>query len=262
MVMALVGGFWSEAPGQTPAPGSMDSEERGLMIAREADRRTADYEDFIASLRMILVGRDGRQRIRELEFSALAIEGDGERTLLLFRSPRDLTGTAFLSHAHDDGGEDQWMYLPAVKRTRRIAGASRSSSFMGSEFAYEDVSSGRLERYRHRYVGIESLDGKDAQVVDRVPVDEQSGYSRQRVWFESSRSLPVRIEYFDLAGEPLKTLTLENYARHGELWRAGTMRMKNLRTGAETRLEWSDFRFDTGLSARQFTPDDLDRRGA
>lgn len=238
-----------------------DSDRRGLEIAREAESRTGGYSDFQALLRMELVGRDGDLRKRELEVSALVVAGEGERTLLVFRSPRDLAGTSLLSHAHEDGGEDQWLYLPSMKRVKRIASAKRSASFMGSEFAYEDVSSSDVDRFTWQFIGLDRVENREMYLLDRFPRDDGSGYSRQRVLIDRESYLPIRIEYFDDRGEHLKTLRLTDYAFHGPCWRAATMTMENHRTGRITRLDWSDFRFDTGLAPRRFTPDDLSRRG-
>lgn len=237
------------------------AEERGLAIAREVDRRIAGYRDLEARLTMVLVSREGRERKRELAVSALAAPDGGERTLLVFRSPRDLAGTALLSHARPGEGDDQWLYLPAMKRVKRIAASARSGSFMGTEFAYEDIGSQEVALFTYRYEGETRVEGRAVHVVDRFPVDPASGYSRQRVYVDRDEVVPVRIEYFDGRGEHRKTLVLTDYTEHGPYRRAGLMRMENHRSGAVTRLEWSDIRFDVGLAERRFTPDGLARAG-
>jgi len=122
----------------------------GLAIARETDRRTGGYEDYQARLTMVLVSRDGKERVRRMEVSALA-SGEGELTLLVFQSPRDLAGTALLSHSHVGAGDDQWLYLPSMKRVKRIAASKQSGSFMGSELAYEDISSQEVGNFAYQY---------------------------------------------------------------------------------------------------------------
>lgn len=244
-----------------PSTGETGPEQRGLEIAREVSGRTTGYADYEARLTMTLLSRDGKERVRELDVSVLDVPGDGERTLLAFRSPRDLAGTALLTHAHESAEDDQWLYLPAMKRVKRVSGASRSGSFMGSEFSYEDVSSEDVGNFTYRYEGEERLEGRTVDVVDRFPVDPGSGYSRQRVYVDREDRVPLRIEYFDARGEHLKTLTLGDYETYGPYRRAGVMTMENRRTGAVTRLEWTDYHFDTGLSERRFTPDALARRG-
>jgi hypothetical protein len=256
MLSGIGSGAHAQEAGSEPDP-----EERGRAIALEADRRIAGYRDYAARLTMVLVGRDGTERVREMEVSALAVPGDGDRTLLVFRSPRDLQGTALLTHAHRSSRDDQWLYLPAMKRVKRIASSKQSGSFMGSEFAYEDIGSREVEKFAYRYIEDGSIDAAPVHIVDRFPIDEGSGYSRQRVYLRMDGCLPIRIEYFDSRGQHIKTLTLGDYARLDGYWRARTLTMVNHRTDAATRLEWSDFRFDTGLGERRFTPDGLARRG-
>ncbi len=261
MLLLSLGGGQANAQEAVRNTDGSSPEERGLAIAREADRRTAGYDDYEARLTMVLVSRNGKERVREMEVSALAKSGEGERTLLVFRSPRDLAGTALLSHSHAGAGNDQWLYLPAMKRVKRIAAANQSGSFMGSEFAYEDISSQEVGSFTYRYEGEDRIGDAEVYVVERFPVDGSSGYSRQRVCLDRIEYLPLRIEYFDTRGEHVKTLTLADYVQHGPYWRAGTMTMESHRTGAVTRLEWSDFRFDAGVSERRFTADGLGRRG-
>jgi outer membrane lipoprotein-sorting protein len=246
----------SSAAAEDPTP-----EERGLAIAREVSRRTTGYADYEARLTMTLLSRDGKERVRELDVSVLDIPDDGERTLLVFRSPRDLAGTSLLTHAHESSEDDQWLYLPAMKRVKRVSGASRSGSFMGSEFAYEDVSSEDVGNFTYRYEGEERIEDRAVDVVDRFPLDPGSGYSRQRVYVDRQARVPLRIDYFDARNEILKTLTFTDYEAYGPYRRAGVMTMENQRTGALTRLEWAGFRFDADLSERRFTPDALSRRG-
>jgi outer membrane lipoprotein-sorting protein len=245
----------------TSAAGDATPEERGLAIAREVSRQTTGYADYEARLTMTLLSRDGKERVRELEVSVVDVPDDGERTLLVFRSPRDLAGTALLTHAHESSEDDQWLYLPAMKRVKRVSGASRSGSFMGSEFAYEDVSSEDVGNFTYRYEGEERIENRAVDVVDRFPLDPGSGYSRQRVYVDRQARVPLRIDYFDARDEHLKTLTFADYEAYGPYRRAGVMTMENQRTGAVTRLEWTGFRFDSDLPERRFTPDALARRG-
>jgi outer membrane lipoprotein-sorting protein len=243
----------SVAPAQT-------AEESGLAIAREAGRRSSGYADYTARLTMTLRTRDGRQRLREMRVSGLAVNGDGERTLIVFEEPRDLQGTALLTFSHPQESDDQWLYLPSFKRVKRIAAGNRSGSFMGSEFAYEDIGSVEVEKFTYRYVGDETLDGEETFVVERYPVDSSSGYSRQTVWVDRQEYRPLRIDYYDKNGELLKTLRFVGY-RHiaGAYWRADEMTMINHQTGRKTTLTWSDYAFDMGLGARDFSPNGLAR---
>ncbi|NIN71755.1 MAG: outer membrane lipoprotein-sorting protein [Gemmatimonadetes bacterium] len=252
-VLALLLADSSLAPAQTP-------EERGLAIAREAERRSSGYTDYSARLTMVLRTRDGRERLREMRVSGLAMNGDGDRVLIVFEDPRDLAGTALLTYSHPQQSDDQWLYLPSLKRVKRIAAGNRAGSFMGSEFAYEDIGSQEVDKFTYRYVGDEILDGEQAFVVERRPVDSSSGYSRQTVWVDRAEYRPLRIDYYDNNGELLKTLRFVGYRQvAGAYWRADQMTMANHQTGRTTTLTWSDYAFDTGLHERDFSPSGLAR---
>lgn len=248
------------AIGNVATAAGQSAEERGLAIASEADRRVRGYRDFSAKLAMVLRGGDGEEHRRELRIRNLEVEGGGEKTLLIFDSPRDLRGTALLSHSHPDESDDQWLYLPALKRVKRVAAGNQSGSFMGSEFAYEDIGSQELDKFTYRFLREESADGEACFVVERLPLDSNSGYSRQVVWLDEDAYRPLRIDYFDRGGELLKSLRMHDYRLHdGRFWRPAEMVMVNHRTGRTTILMWSEFQFALGLDGRDFDPDDLAR---
>ena len=131
---------------------------------------------------------------------------------------------------------------------------------MGSEFAYEDIGSQEVEKFTYRYLREEDIDGQEAFVIERRPVDPGSSYRRQVVWLDRKAYRPLKIDYYDRDDELLKTLSFDDYGRYGDRhWRAGEMKMVNHRTGASTTLLWQDYEFDTGLDERDFDPDRLDR---
>ena len=242
-----------DAHAQTP-------EEKGLAIAREMDRRDSGWKDQRASLVMTLRNRQGQESRRELRISTLEVDGDGDKSLTLFDSPRDVKGTAFLSFTHATEPDDQWLYLPALKRVKRISSRNKSGSFMGSEFAYEDLSSQEVEKYRYKWLRDEALDGKQTMVVEYYPAYENSGYTRQVVWIDSEIRQVVRTEYYDRKNALLKTLTIDGYRQYIDRhWRADAMHMVNHQTGKSTSIEWSDYRFDTGLTDRDFDRNALKR---
>ena len=180
-----------------PAAYAESPEEKGLGIAREMDRRGGGWKDQRADLVMILRNRQGQESRRELRISTLEVEGDGDKSLTVFDSPRDVKGTAFLSHTHATKPDDQWLYLPALKRVKRISSRNKSGSFMGSEFAYEDLSSQEIAKYRYKWLRDEALDGKETMVVEYYPQYENSGYTRQVVWIDSAIWRVVKTEYYD-----------------------------------------------------------------
>ena len=131
------------------AAGAESPEEKGLAIAREADRRDTGFGDSTANLLMVLRNRHGQESVRNIRVRTLEVEGDGDKSLSIFDNPKDVKGTAFLTFGHKVGDDDQWLYLPALKRVKRISSRNKSGSFMGSEFAYEDISSPEVEKYTY-----------------------------------------------------------------------------------------------------------------
>jgi len=135
----------SAATAETPA-------EKGLAIAIEADKRDGGWHDSESSLTMILRNKHGDESRREIRGKSLEVHDDGDKTLTIFDTPRDVKGTAFLNYTHKAGDDDQWLYLPALKRVKRIASRNKSGSFMGSEFAYEDIASQEVEKYTYKWL--------------------------------------------------------------------------------------------------------------
>jgi outer membrane lipoprotein-sorting protein len=224
-------------------------EEKGLEIAREIDRRDAGFQDVTVSMTMTLRNRHGKESIRKIRIKTLEVEGDGDKSLTIFDNPRDVKGTAFLNFTHKVGDDDQWLYLPALKKVKRISARNKSGSFMGSEFSYEDIASQEIEKYTYKWIRDEVYDGKECFVVERYPVDKKnSGYTRLVTWIDKAEYRPVKVEYFDRKNSHLKTLTFSKYKQYiGKYWRAGEMNMQNHQNGKSTHLAFSNYNFRTGL---------------
>ena len=251
-VMMAVGVAFTAA-GQTP-------EEKGLQIATEADARDAGWGDMSAELKMVLRNRNGDERTRRMSTRALEVSDDGDKTLVVFNEPRDVKGTAFLSFSHKEGDDDQWLYLPALKRVKRITSRNKSGPFMASEFAYEDISSQEVEKYTYKWLRDEELDGVDCYVVERYPVDKQSGYTRQVAWIDKAEYRPWKIDFYDRKESLLKTLTYSDYKQYlDKFWRASVMEMTSHQTQKGTRLEWVGYAFGVGLDERDFDKNSLKR---
>jgi len=236
------------------------AEEKGLEISIEADKRDIGWGDFQANMKMILRNRKGDESTREIRNKTLEVDGDGDKSLTIFDHPADVKGTAFLSYTHAVKPDDQWLYLPALKRVKRISSANKSGPFMGSEFAYEDISSQEVEKYTYKYLRDESINGLDAFVIERYPEYEKSGYTKQVVWIDKEHYRPQKLEFYDRKGTLLKTLVMENYQQYLEkYWRADVMKMENHVTGKSTDLMWTGYNFGTGLSDRNFDQNSLKR---
>ncbi|MDT8385689.1 MAG: outer membrane lipoprotein-sorting protein [Gammaproteobacteria bacterium] len=235
-------------------------EQRGLEIAIEADRRDTGWQDQTASLEMVLRNRHGQESRRSIRSKTLEVEGDGDLSMSIFDTPNDVKGTAFLSYTHALTPDEQWLYLPALKRVKRISSNNKSGPFMGSEFAYEDLSSQEVQKYTYKYLRDESLDGRDCFVIERRPAYQHSGYTRLITWLDKEMYQPLKVEFYDRKDELLKTLTATGHQQYeGQFWRPAKMSVVNHITQKSTDLFWTDYRFKTGLTARDFDRNSLKR---
>lgn len=233
---------------------------RGLELAREVDARDHGFGNFEAGLRMVLRNRHGEESTRQMRSQTLEMDGDGDRSLVIFDQPRDVEGTALLSFTHKEGSDDQWLYLPALRRVKRIASDNKAGPFMGSEFAFEDISSQEVEKYTYEYQRDEVVDGVDMFVLERVPVDPKSGYDRQVAWYDLQEHRIQKVDFYDRRGDLLKTLTYHDYQQYlGQYWRSDRMEMVNHQTGKSTILFWDSYDFEAGLEERDFDQNALRR---
>lgn len=242
--------------------GAEDPAAKGEAIAREAEHRGQGYGDSKAVLVMILEDRRGRTQERRLRMQTLESrdEGQGDRSLVVFDDPRDIRGTALLSYAHILEPDDQWLYLPALARVKRISSVNKSGSFVGSEFAYEDITGEELGKYGYRWLRDERCSDLDCFVVERRPRYENSGYSRLVTWYDTAEYRVQRVDYYDRDGEFLKTLTFGEYRKYlGKFWRPHRLVMDSRRTGKTTRLIYESYEFQTGLDEDDFSQRSLTR---
>ena len=248
-----------EVPSPAPSRGSPE-EAAGLRIATEARSLEEGFGSFSARQVMVLRNKQGQESRRQLRVRVLEVPGEGDKSLFVFDEPADVEGTALLIHANKEDSDDQWLYLPALKRVKRISSSNRSGSFMGSEFTYEDLTPQAVEKFTYRYLRDEPCGQSSCTVTERFPVDRKSGYSRQVVWRDKDELRVRKVEYYDRKEALLKTLTLDDYQRYLErYWRAGEMTMENHLTGKSTVLTWTDYRFGADLDKRDFTRTGLRR---
>ena len=236
------------------------SAEKGLEIAKEMKARDIGWGDSQAEMKMILTNKQGESSEREIRIQSLEVQGDGDKSLSIFDSPQDVKGTAFLSFSHAVGDDEQWLFLPALSRVKRISSSNKSGPFMGSEFAYEDLTSFEVPKYTYNYLRDENINGLDAYVIETIPVDKNSGYTRRVVWVDKVHYRVQKIEFYDRRNALLKTLTMGDYQQYlDKYWRPLTMQMVNHQTGKKTELKWSNYRFNTGLKDEDFNQNTLKR---
>ncbi len=234
---------------------SATPEETGREIAARSDRSDRGFSDSQVDLKMILRNAAGAEAYRILEIRTLEIPDEdlGDKSLIVFQSPRDIDGTALLSHAKILDADDQWLFLPALKRVKRISSVNKSGPFVGSEFAFEDFTALELNKYEYKYLRTEACGDFTCDVIERYPRYQHSGYTRQISWVDQEVFQIRKVEFYDRRGDLLKTLTLKDYREYdGKYWRAHTMAMVNHQTGKSTDLVYDDYTFSVGLNDNDF----------
>lgn len=235
--------------------------EIGQAIFSEADQRDSGYGDLQVSLRMVLRTARGRETERELRIKQLEVPGDGDMVLAVFDAPANIRGTALLSHGHPQREDDQWLFLSAMKRTKKIASRNKTGSFVGSEFSFEDLAPLEIAKYTYAYVAQEACATQQCYVVDRFPVDQYSGYLKHRVWLDTEALRIYRIDYTNKREQLEKRLELDGYQLYADqFYKPDYMRMQNLLNGRSTDLHWFDYQFNNQFTAeRDFSVNSLRR---
>lgn len=241
-----------------PTVTAQTEEEKGLAIAVEADKRDVGFVDSTANMKMVLRNRSGKESVRNVRVKTLEVTGDGDKSLSIFDEPADVKGTASLTWSHSQKPDEQWLYLPALKRVKRISSKNKSGPFMGSEFAFEDIGSQEVDKYTYKYLRDETLEGSDTFVLERYPTDKNSGYTKQVAWIEKERYIALKVEYYDRKGALLKTLNASGFEQFlDKHWRPTQMDMVNHQSGKSTTLRFENYAFKTGLSDRDFAKNAL-----
>ncbi len=233
---------------------TITSEERGREIAEKLRQSASGFGGLSARLRMTLENRRGQTSERLLRFRILERSDGGTYTLGQVDAPPDVRGTALLSHSHPDAEDQQWLYMPAVQRTRRIAAQGRSGAFMGSEFSYEDFSGRPMENHSAVWLRDEQHQNRPCHVIEFTPTDARNtGYSRAIAWIDTEAYRLCRVDYYNRRGEQFKTLTMSDYVLHNDhFWHAAHMEMENHLTGNRTQLEWLDLEAGVDLDPTDF----------
>ena len=236
-------------------------EEKGYNIAKSSYESGRGFTDMISDQLMILIDPKGNKVTREI--SAKSLENldpnDGDKTITYFETPKDVEGTVMLSHTHINEDDDQWLYLPALTRVKRISSSNKSGSFMGSEVAFEDFSAGDYRKYKWKYIGEEVYEGDLCYVLESYPIYENSGYTR-RVGLTDELLRARKIDFYDRKGELLKTVFFEDYNLYEDkIWMADSMKVENHQNKNATIFQWLNRKLNVGLDKKDFEKSSLMR---
>lgn len=233
------------------------AEENGRAIMTRVYNR-ADGDDRHSEITMTLVNKQGRQRVRVME-SFSKDYGKDRKTIMIFREPADVKGTMFLSWEYDALGrdDDKWLYMPAMKKDRRISGTSRNEYFMGSDFTYDDMDKRQPEKDEQTVLGEEEYKGHRCWKIECIPIGPEL-YAKRTVLVSQEALLVLKSEYFDKDGL-LKVYEATDFRKQDGFWNVYTGVMTNVARDHKTILKTAFMRYNTGLEDSLFTVTTLQR---
>lgn len=234
--------------------------QSGREIAEKAHATQRGFVDETVETTMYLINASKDTVVRNLKNLTFERPNAEDYSLIQFLNPPDVRGTGLLTYQVPTGDDQQWLYLPALKRVKRISSKNKSGAFMGSEFSYEDISGNTLDRFKYELVGEEEYDGKACFVVNRIPTYENSGYIKIKTWYDKNTYLMLRNEFTDRKNSLLKVLTFHNWKKYESgTWRSDRMVMENLQTKKSSVLIFKNRAHNTGLKESLFSQRSLER---
>jgi len=239
-----------------------EQDGREIMLKNDQQKRATTEQ---VHLNMILVNEAGKTQRRELDWVKKIVNKIDEHTLIKFTYPKDIRGTGLLTYEYKNKEDDRWLYLPALRKSRRITSSEKSDNFMGTEFSYEDLSNESLDKYHYELVKQDPCSNSMCYVILAKPAEdqerEQSGYGSRELWIEQSTYVLTQAKYFDKNGDLIKEFAATGIKKIGDsqFARAHKMEMKNLKTGSVTTMVFKDFRINEPVSDKSLTVRNLER---
>ncbi len=248
-VLAAVGAWAIASPAMAQAPSGEEVMRRAHLAMYYAG------EDMRARVTMTLVSRDGGERVREMAMTRRTLKEAGEqRYFIYFHRPPDVRDLAFLVWKYPGRDDDRWLYIPALKLVRRIAASDKHTSFVGSDFSYEDVSGREPEEDTHKWLRDEKVGERAAHVVESAPKDPGGAdFTRKLSWIDVATGLPLKEEYYDRQGELARLFTAGEIKEIQGFWMVTTRVMKNVQTGHRTEAVFADVRYNQKLAPDLFS---------
>jgi len=228
-------------------------EMSGFEIMKKVDDRD-DGETRKSTAEMILISKTGKQRVRETVSISKDVP-EGTKTISTFLKPADVEGTSFLQYTYDELGkdDDQWLYLPSLKKVRRITASNKGDYFMGTEFTYDDMGDRKPEEDDHKLVGTEAINNRQCYKVVSIPKEEDYMYGKKVQWIDKETYLPLKVEFYDEDQELLKIMTASDPVMIDNIWVTKEYEMKNIQKGRSTVIKTKDIKFNLPVEDSMFT---------
>ncbi len=224
----------------------------GQTVAQQVYNRD-DGKDSYATVRMLLMDKRGRKRFRTL-ISATKEYGETKKSYIQFTSPADIDGTSFLTWENEERENDQFLFLPALNRVRRIVSSQKSSRFVNTDYTYEDMERRKPEQDRHKILREENVGTHDCWVLESIPNDaESSQYGKLISWISKVALLPVKTEYYDRRGRQLKAFKAMETKQVDGIWSVTESEMHDLKKDHHTYMKTLEIRYNRGIPDNIFT---------
>ena len=211
-------------------------------------------DDMTSSLTMTLINKSGSERVRKSKQFTKDF-GEIEKSIMFFQSPADVKNTSFMSWTYDDASksDDQWIYLPALKKVKRISSDSKSDYFMGSDFTYDDLGDRKLDDDTHTLLREETIDGVDYWIIQSIPKDEDYMYSKTITWIRKDNYIGLKKEFYDEDEDLLKILKIKKFEKISGLDIITNSEMENVQKNHKTTMVLSNVQLNTGITASKFS---------
>ena len=225
----------------------------GLQVMMKVYKRPVGY-DQQGNLTMTLINSSGDKRVRKIR-QLWKDFGRVEKKIMMFLSPADVRKTTFMNWSYDAAGrsDDQWIYLPALRRVKRISSDSSSDYFMGSDFTYDDLGDRHPSKDRHKVLRMERFKGEQCYVVESKPKNKSYMYSKTITWIIKGKWIGLKRAFYDEDGALLKNLTVEKYRRIKGYWIILHSKMRNVQKNHTTDMFMSNLRVNSGVPAYKFS---------
>jgi hypothetical protein len=219
------------------------------IVERALERNAFGFENAIAKIRLVISSKGGSDRVRDVE-----IRSKSGASLMRFHSPADVAGTGFLVIENEGKDDDQYLYLPALGKVKRITGSQRSQKFMGTDLTYADLESRNLRKAKSTKLDDATVGGNEAYVIESIPEDpEASQYGKTITWVHKVSFVPLKVEFYDKKLELLKTLTVHKLEKRDEKWVVTDSSVENVQAGSKTRFTVTELDTKAKLADDQFT---------
>jgi uncharacterized protein len=223
--------------------------------------------DSTADATFTLINKSGQERVRRtLAATKLRQNGNDNMRMTRFLAPPDVKGTVTLLLENTNKDDDLWIYLPALKKVRRLVSSNKRDSFVGTDFSYGDVIGHKVNEWNHKHLRDENIDGQTAWVIESTPKDEEiqanTGYSKRVSWILKGNFTAAKTEFYDEGGELLKTAIFSDIQlvdKQHDKWQPMKLEGNNVQTGHRTVIELKNFKVNQGVKDEYFTTRYMER---